>query len=150
MERRLTEEEVTKNVLSALLKLEWSIICFDFPQSGTGKQLHPNGAKSKTEGIWVPDIVALKNKTLLCFENKDHFEQSDVQKLNDIKTTSRYSDALFRLLNGEEFSKVIYGIALPWSKHSECRAKEALKLIDCAILLKSDESFLELGRKVLR
>lgn len=150
MESRLTEEDVTKNVLSALLKLEWSIICFDFPQSGTGKQLHPNGAKSKTEGIWIPDIVALKNKTILCFENKDHFEQSDVRKLNDIKTTDRYSDALCRLLNGKEFNKVVYGIALPWSTNNEGRAKESLEMIDFAILLKDENVFLELGRKVLR
>ena len=150
MERQLvTEEKVTKTVMQFLIDHSWDILCFDFPQSGTGKQLHPNGAKSKTEGIWVPDIVAYRDKVLLCFEDKDHYEQKDVIKLNEIKKTNRYSDALSDLTSGRDYDEVIYGIALPWSKYREGRANKALKLIDFAILLKSGEFFLELGRKVL-
>jgi hypothetical protein len=36
MERRITEEQVTKAILDWLEANDWKIICFDFPQSGTG------------------------------------------------------------------------------------------------------------------
>ena len=42
MERRLTEEQATKAILDWLEENGWKIICFDFPQSGTGVSLHPN------------------------------------------------------------------------------------------------------------
>ncbi len=43
----MTEEQVTKAILNHLVKNCWKIICFDFPQSGTGKYIHPNVSCSK-------------------------------------------------------------------------------------------------------
>lgn len=40
----MTEEQVTKALLQYLTDNGWHIVCFDFPQSGTGKVLHPNNA----------------------------------------------------------------------------------------------------------
>ena len=41
----MKEEQVTKAVLKWLIANKWEIVCFDFPQSGTGRILHPNGGK---------------------------------------------------------------------------------------------------------
>ena len=38
----MTEESVTKSILKWLMQNNWIIVCFDFPQSGTGHFLHPN------------------------------------------------------------------------------------------------------------
>ena len=38
----MTEEQVTKALLQHLTDNGWHIVCFDFPQSGTGRVLHPN------------------------------------------------------------------------------------------------------------
>lgn len=40
----MTEEQVTKAILQYLQNKGWHIVCFDFPQSGTGRVLHPNNA----------------------------------------------------------------------------------------------------------
>ena len=45
----MNEEEVTKSILSKLRSDSWTIISFDFPQSGTGKTLHPNESSNKNE-----------------------------------------------------------------------------------------------------
>ena len=42
----MTEEMVTKSILKWLIQLHWKIVCYDFPQSGTGYFLHPNNSKS--------------------------------------------------------------------------------------------------------
>ena len=73
MERRITEEQLTKALLLWLEAHGWIIICFDFPQSGTGIALHRNkqSGSSKNKGSFIPDIVVIKNETVLFFENKD-------------------------------------------------------------------------------
>ena len=38
----MREEQVTKNILDWLESNGWKIICYDFPQSGTGVLLHLN------------------------------------------------------------------------------------------------------------
>ena len=43
----MREEHVTKATLKWLLANGWEIVCFDFPQSGTGRFLHPNNAESE-------------------------------------------------------------------------------------------------------
>jgi len=145
----MTEEDVTKKMLAILIEKDWSIICYDFPQSGTGKQIHPNGERSKTDGIWNPDIVAHKNRTVLCFENKDHFVQADVEKLEHIKNSNCYSEGFSKLLKNHPFDNVYYGVALPWSTNAEGRAVEALVDIDFAVLIKDENSIVEIGQKVI-
>ena len=67
----MTEEQVTKSLLKWLSDHQWEIICFDFPQSGTGRFLHPNGDTNKNKDTINPDIVAVKDNICLFFENKD-------------------------------------------------------------------------------
>ena len=44
----MREEKVTKNILDWLEENGWTIICYDFPQSGTGVLLHLNNS-NRTE-----------------------------------------------------------------------------------------------------
>ena len=55
----LKEAKVTVNILNWLEQEGWEIICYDFPQSGTGIMLHPNnqeGSKSKNQDGIIPDL----------------------------------------------------------------------------------------------
>ena len=69
----MTEEEITKSILKWLIENNWEIICFDFPKSGTGIFLHPNGSSNKNKDSINIDIIAIKNGISLFFENKDRF-----------------------------------------------------------------------------
>lgn len=137
MERRLVmkEERITINILNWLEENSWQIICYDFPQSGTGILLHPNGDNrtEKNKGGIIPDIIAVKDKIALFFENKDRFYLPDFDKLNEIKMQSNYSDSLNQLLNGFNVNDIYYGIGLPDSKKDIDKSKQQLEKIDFLI-----------------
>ena len=114
MERRIREENITKAIISWLEKGGWSIICFDFPQSGTGKVLHSNNRTGlKNKDSIIPDIVAIKGGVVVFFENKDRFFLSDFQKLKNIKEENNYSDSLNQLLISHKYTSIYFGIGLP-------------------------------------
>src|SRR3989344_4038473 len=73
----ITEAFVTTKTIEWLKERGWGILSMDYPQSGTGFVLHPEGTKSKTEGAIIPDIVATKSGVGLIFENKDRFNLGD-------------------------------------------------------------------------
>jgi len=108
------EEKVTKNVLDWLELNGWNVICYDFPQSGTGVLLHPNNNKrtEKNKGGIIPDIIAVKDGIALFFENKDRFYQPDFDKLFEIRTESNYSDSLESLLVGHNIKSIAFGIGI--------------------------------------
>lgn len=134
MERRLImrEERVTINILSWLEENGWQIVCYDFPQSGTGILLHPNGDNrtEKNKGGIIPDIIAIKDNIALFFENKDRFYQPDFDKLFEIKTENNFSDSLNQLLSEFSISKIVYGIGIPDVKKSIEKSKTQLDKID--------------------
>lgn len=130
MARRLTEEQVTKSIIRQLVNDGWTIISFDFPQSGTGRCLHPNNTDSKTDGIWIPDIVAHKADCLIFFENKDRYVYKDFEKVDRLKKSSCYSMAIREITQGYEYSKVYYGIGFPTSQSDINKAISNLGLID--------------------
>ena len=86
MERRITEEQMTKAIIDWLEINSWEIICFDFPQSGTGVSLHLNNELriTKNKGAFIPDIVAIKNENVIFFENKDRFVINDFIKIQNL------------------------------------------------------------------
>lgn len=110
----MREENVTKNILIWLQKNNWEIICFDFPQSGTGVLLHLNGTNrtEKNKGGIIPDIIAVKNGIAVFFENKDRFYQPDFDKLFEIKTELNYTDSLDSLLSDHNITSIFYGIGI--------------------------------------
>lgn len=145
MERRLTEEQITKAILNWLESNGWSIICYDFPQSGTGHILHScyrnNGSKNK-ESI-IPDIIGIKNGVVVFFENKDRFVLSDFEKIYKLKTTSDYEDALLKLLKYYDYSSIFYGVGLPKNKNVNEKIKKYTKMIDFFIQTDGSETTIE-------
>ncbi|MCG8902794.1 hypothetical protein G1K97_13230 [Tenacibaculum finnmarkense] len=110
----MREENVTKNILKWLQKNNWEIICFDFPQSGTGVLLHLNNTNrtEKSKGGIIPDIIAVKNGVAVFFENKDKFYKPDFDKLFEIKTELNYTDSLNSLLSDHNITSIFYGIGI--------------------------------------
>lgn len=109
----MNEEDVTKAILQALIDGGWEIVCFDFPQSGTGRVLHPEGNPAKNEGVIIPDVVAVKNGKCLYLENKDHYCCSDFVKVHDVIHCKRYERAFRRLLEGLDVKQMVCGIGMP-------------------------------------
>ena len=132
MERCLImrEERVTKNLLTWLQTNGWSIVCFDFPQSGTGVLLHPNTddiRTTKNKGGIIPDILATRNSVALFFENKDRFLLSDFEKIREIKTLGNFSNSLSSILSAYNVNAIYYGIGIP---AIERQIKKSLENID--------------------
>lgn len=131
----MREERVTINILNWLEENGWQIVCYDFPQSGTGILLHPNGddRTEKNKGGIIPDIIAVKEDIALFFENKDRFYQPDFDKLFEIKTENNFSDSLSQLLSGFGINKMVYGIGIPEEKKHLEKSKTQLDKIDFLI-----------------
>lgn len=132
MERRLTmrEERVTINILNWLEYNGWKIVCYDFPQSGTGVLLHPNSDENRTtknKGGIIPDILATRNSVALFFENKDRFVRSDFEKLKEIKTLGNFSNSLDAILSDFNVTSIYYGVGIP---AIEKHIKKSLENID--------------------
>ena len=134
MARRMTEEQVTKAIIRWLIREGWSIIAFDFPQSGTGRALHPNHTESKTEGIWIPDIVAHKGSSLVFFENKSQFVHRDFEKVARLKQTNIYSNAIAEITAGCQFQEIYYGIGFYSSANDINKANANLDMVDFVVL----------------
>tara|TARA_B110000208_G_C11604785_1_gene371421 strand:+ start:130 stop:579 length:450 start_codon:yes stop_codon:yes gene_type:complete len=133
----MREERITINILNWLEENSWQIVCYDFPQSGTGILLHPNGDNrtEKNKGGIIPDIIAVKDNIALFFENKDRFYQPDFDKLFEIKTENNFSDSLNQLLSEFNISKIVYGIGLPEVKKHLEKSKTQLDKIDFLITI---------------
>ena len=125
----MTEERVTTYICDWLRSNRWEIICFDFPQSGTGRLLHPNGSAEKSKGAINPDIVAVRSGVCLFFENKDRFHFPDYKKLNELIVDNVYTGDITRLLAGRVVNAFYYGIGLPTEKHKN-GSKKAAHLVD--------------------
>lgn len=135
---KMKEEKITITLLKWLQNNGWQIVCFDFPQSGTGISLHPNSdlrTKTKNKGAIVPDIVANKDGISLFFENKDRFVLSDFQKVNYIKLSGDYSDAIMELLKKYPTTDIFYGIGLPHSKNNYIKFINYEYLVDFILVV---------------
>lgn len=134
MARRIREENVTKSILVWLEHRSWEIVCFDFPQSGTGRVLHTNdriGIKNKDTRI--PDIIAVKNQVVVFFENKDRFYLPDFIKIDNIKVNNNYSKALQELLSKYKYQHIYYGIGLPITDANRHKVAENTNRVDFVI-----------------
>jgi hypothetical protein len=141
MARRLNEETITKLILVWLQQNDWEIVCYDFPQSGTGFVLHPNAElreETKNKGSIIPDIIAVKGNIGVLFENKDRFVLSDFEKINERKAQNNYSNSLNNLLKDFEIENVFFGIGLPFQNNYLGKISENTRLIDFVILVDED------------
>ena len=134
MERRIREENITKAIISWLEENGWTTICFDFPQSGTGKVLHSNNRTGlKNKDSIILDIVAIKNGVVIFCENKDRFFLSDFQKLESIKKENNYSDSTNKLLSFYQYTSIYYGIGLPITHQNREKINESKTRVDFVI-----------------
>ena len=135
MERRITEEQATLAIIDWLEANDWKIICFDFPQSGTGVSLHPNEElrTTKNKGAFIPDIAAIKNGTVIFFENKDRFVLDDFIKVQDLKNNNDYSNSIERLLAEFEYDEILYGVGIVHSDIAEQKSRLHLDKIDFSV-----------------
>lgn len=139
----MREEKVTIHILNWLEKNEWKIICYDFPQSGTGLLIHPNTKESRTtkskNGI-IPDIIAVKKNIAVFFENKDKFVKSDFDKLRKIKLEENYTDGLNKLLDPYQIMNIFYGIGIPNKEKDIRKSIDNLQNIDFLISVYEDSN----------
>jgi len=142
----MTEEQVTKKILEWLINNSWEIVTYDFPQSGTGKYLHPNKnirkEKSKNDKAFIPDIVAVKDSIALFFENKNRFFLDDFIKLRDIKSDNIYSEDIDRLLNNHTITDIFYGIGAEKSEDFIQKSSAYLDYIDFIVVVDLDVEIL--------
>ena len=138
----MKEEDVTKIVLDWLEDNGWEVVCYDFPQSGTGILLHGNNSNrtEKNKGGIIPDIIAVKNNDALFFENKDRYYKPDFDKLRSIKIANNYSDSLEILLSKYKVNKIHYGIGIPNIAKEITKCQTNLHLLDFLIGVNSDKS----------
>jgi len=138
----MTEEFVTKAILIWLESNGWKIICFDFPQSGTGICLHINKNLriGKNQNVIIPDIIAHKNQCVLFFENKDRFVFSDFLKLAMIKNKGNYSESLGKLLLKHQYVQIYYGVGMPYSIKNVQSTLDNIEKIDFALFVNPDQS----------
>lgn len=138
----LTEENITMNILDYLEENGWKILCFDYPQSGTGiyfKDENSTGEKNKNS--INPDIIATKNNVSLYFENKSYYYQPDIDLVKNLKIINPYRISIDRKLRQTINTDFFYGIGLPFTLEIE---KKVLKLlqhneIDFAVLVSDDK-----------
>lgn len=135
----MTEEQVTKNIIAWLKNNNWEIVCFDFPQSGTGRFLHPNNSVKKNKDAIIPDIVAVKNDICIFLENKDRFYLLDYEKQNKLITQNNYTDAINELLYSYNVRSIYYGIGLPTEKYKDA-AIQNKTLVDFIIGVNENNS----------
>lgn len=137
----MREEKVTINILKWLENNGWKIVCFDFPQSGTGVLFHPNNEENRTskskDGI-IPDILATRNTVALFFENKDRFVQSDFEKIKEVKLLGNYSNSLNNILSDFNITNIFYGIGIPAVEKYITKSLENIKGIDFLISTSED------------
>lgn len=135
----MTEERVTKAILKYLIQNNWKIICFDFPQSGTGKYIHPNASCSQNLDAIIPDVVAYKNNICLFFENKNRYDYNDFVKINNLITQNDYSERISSLLKDYKIDTIYYGIGFPASSF-KTRAINNSNLVDFILGVNQDFS----------
>jgi hypothetical protein len=140
MERRLTEEQITKAIIHWLEQNDWEIVCFDFPQSGTGISLHPNKGlrTTKNKGAFIPDIVAIREGVVIFLENKDRFVLADFLKVDELRRTNNYGMSIKKLLDSFTHSKIYYGVGLPRISIVEEKTKQNIDKVDFVISVLSD------------
>lgn len=134
----MTEEKLTKIVLDWLEANHWEIICYDFPQSGTGVLLHSNQSNDKNKGGFIPDIVAIKNEIVVVFENKNRFVLEDYEKVDFLRNTDSYKAAFDELLKVFSYKSIYYGIAIPLTNSNLSKDKSNQHLVDFTIMVDND------------
>lgn len=128
----MEEEFITKAIMAFLKTRGYRIISFDFPQSGTGIMLHPDGPRDKNSGI-IPDIIASKGELMIVMENKPRYCRGDFHKLHDLKTGADFNQDLRKLQTECGATLLRVGVGIPNDEGVVKRAAKAAPLVDFII-----------------
>lgn len=132
--------------ISLLVYLEsngWEIIAYDYPQSGTGRAIHPNPevrVGTKNQGAFIPDIVAVKGDLAIFFENKNRYYSSDFQKIETLRTANDYTEGISALILGSNAQTIFYGVGVPNTFKTIQKCLESRAMIDFLIAVNVDQS----------
>src|SRR5690606_31229760 len=102
--------------------------------------LNPDLRVGKNKGTIIPDLVAIRQETVVFFENKDRFVYADFEKVRRLRETNDYSFSISRLLGGRFVEKIFYGVGLPLSKSTFEKAYQNFSKIDFAVFVSSNEN----------
>lgn len=138
----LSEENITMEILDYLEDDGWKILCFDYPQSGTGIYFKDrNSASEKNKNSINPDIIATKNDISLYFENKSYYYQPDIDLVISLRITNPYRKSIDKKLRLTKNTKFYYGVGLPFTLEIEKKVQKLLQNseIDFAVLVREDK-----------
>lgn len=136
--KKISEESVTKKIIKKLIEHGWTILSYDFPQSGTGYRFKQNDdALCEKCSVAIPDIVAIKDKIGLVFENKNRFYKEDFSKVN-LYRNGVYSNSFSVFFNDYALNNIYYGVGMPAGESSKIHESE-LDFVDF-VLVVDDES----------
>lgn len=133
---KMTEENVTKSILKHLMDRGWRIVSFDYPQSGTGRSLHPHGSVSKNMGVLIPDVIAVKGGIGIYMENKDRYCHEDFSKVHNVLQGRTYSESFSRVF-GISQESLVGGIGIPEECCKDLTSK-VLELVDFVLKVGAD------------
>ena len=137
----MTEEFITLSIIKWLESNNWEIVCFDFPQSGTGKLLKSKNFNSeKNKGVIIPDIVAVRDNKVVFFENKDRFYFDDFKKINILRTTDLYKKSIENLLKKYSYFKIYYGMGVPNKENIKDKLNQNSDLTDFILLVNNKKA----------
>jgi len=134
----LTEEQVTKQIMDCLRRRGYTIHAFDFPQSGTGKPLHPDDSLEKNKGMIIPDIIAVRGEYLIIMENKDRFVKGDFDKLHLLKQGSTFAKAIAELHEECRTSVLLVGSGMPDKESHVNKVQKVANLVDFVMVTNAD------------
>ena len=129
----MSEEQVTRAILKWLMERGWTILDYDFPGGGTGRKFHVGDiADSKTKGIVTPDIIAIRDKTIIVFENKAVDTLSDYDKVARLREDKEFLGLLRNAYPDEYVECVTWGIGYSGAaKHREQAGLCGLDIVVC-------------------
>ncbi len=136
---KLGEENITKSLLLWLESQSWNILAYDFPQSGTGVIIHPDDdiRVTKNKGGIIPDIIAIKDGSVVFFENKDRFDEKDFVKVNLLRVDKKYEMSIAKFLGSHFYSNIYFGVGLANIPRIRKRIDERRDMVDFAVLVSS-------------
>ena len=141
----ITEERITNYILDYLEENGWKILCFDYPQSGTGIYFKDeNFLNNKNKNSINPDIIVTKDKISLYFENKSYYYEPDVDLIKKLKKLNPYRKSIDRKLKETKNTVFFYGVGLPYTLDNENKVRELVRNdeIDFAALVISSKKIL--------
>lgn len=135
----MSEEQVTKAILVWLQSSGWTILDYDFPGGGTGRLFHleESSVFGKSQGVVIPDVVAVKNGCCLLMEDKQVDTLSDYAKIQGVSQSRKLLPLLMSAYPQENVRKVLFGIGFSGS----ARFSDLVSASGVNLVLSVDDDF---------